>query len=248
MEDTIITASQALSLLSKARCVEDCFFDSSTKYKNLYSWPSKFISSKKILKVFTCKKIDHTKSFSVRAYPLPYDSYRNLKDINFKEISQIKIARTLIQVLLLVERSNSIIEVTASWDFAKAPLRIFPTCFNDTIELKKFAQYRDSMLVFKCRGYKYDIKLPAYSYKALLEAISDIRSQKIKIKDRSNFVGVGTDNKGRSNRYIVHRNDSKHLKKVIKHTLISVDKLVGQYKWGQTLKSTGQEFHSKKQI
>lgn len=245
MENTIITASQTLSLLSKTRCVEDYSFDSDTKGKNLCAWPSKFNKHKKMIKIFTSKKINHTKQLSVKAYPVPYDHYRSLKHKNPKEIDMIKIARTLVQTLLLIERSNLITQVTATWDFAKDPQRVFPTSFNDTVELKKFAQYRDSMLVFRCSGHEYDIKLPAYAYKALLEAISGIKSHKIQVKDRSNFVGVNTDNQGRSNRYIVNRNNLKHLKKVIQHTLISVDKLAGQRKWVKTLKSTGQEFYLK---
>lgn len=39
---TIQSGAQALSLLSKVRCVESYSFSSGEKAKNLYSWPTEF--------------------------------------------------------------------------------------------------------------------------------------------------------------------------------------------------------------
>jgi len=244
IEKTIITASQALSILSKVRCVERYSFESCIRFKNLYSWPSKFIESQEVLRVLDSKKIQCVEPPKVKAYPVSYNSYRSYAPIVIPEITEIKLARTLLQIFFLIQKSKDIIKVTASWDFSNNLNHPLPASFHDTNALQKFAQYRDSMLIFQYEGSDFDIKLPAYSYRALIMAIDNIQQFPISIEDRSRFVGCDTDEKGRSKRYIVHIGNSKYLRETLKQTVVNINKLVGEHDWIKALRADGNHFNS----
>lgn len=243
IEKTIITASQALSLLSKVRCVEHYSFDPCTRFKNLYSWPTNFIDSQEVLRVLDSKKIQYFEPPKVKAYPVSYNSYRSYTPIVIPEVTEIKLARTLLQIFFLIQKSKDIIKVTASWDFSNNLNHSLPTSFHDKSALQKFAQYRDSMLIFKYEGSDFDIKLPAYSYRALMMAIDSIQQLPINIEDRSRFVGCSTDEKGRSKRFIVHKGNMVHLRKTLKQTVSNINKLVGEHDWIKVLRADGHHFN-----
>lgn len=245
-EQTIISASQALSILSKVRCVEHYSFDPCTKFKNLYSWPSHFIGSQEVLRVLDSKKIQYLEPTRVKAYPVSYDSYRSYIPIVIPEITEIKFVRTLLQIFFLIQKSQDIIKVTASWDFLNNRNHSLPTSFHDTNALQKFAQYRDSMLILQYEGSNFDIKLPAYSYRALMMAIDSIQQLPINIEDRSRFVGGDTDEKGRSKRFIVHKGNLEYLRKTLKKTALNINKLVGEHDWMKALRADGHHFESYK--
>lgn len=112
--------------------------------------------------------------------------------------------------------------------------------------LQKFAQYRDSMLILQYEGSHFDIKLPAYSYRALMMAIDSIHQLPINSGDRSRFVGGDTDEKGRSKRFIVHKGNLEYLRKTLKKTALNINKLVGEHDWMKVLRADGHHFESYK--
>lgn len=244
-EETIITASQALSILSKVRCVEYYSFDPCIKFKHLYAWPSKFISSQAVLKVLKRKKIQYVEGARVKAYQVSYNCYQSYTPVVIPEVNEIKLARTLLQTFLLIQKARSITKVTASWDFSNNLSHAFPKSFNDKSALESFAQYRDAMLIFQCKGSEFDIKLPVYSYRAIMMAIESIREMPIHIEDRSRFVSCDTDEKGRSKRFIVHKENLEHLRDTLQQTVLNISTLVGEHGWVNILRNDGHHFNMK---
>lgn len=243
---TIKGASQSLSLLSKVRCVESYSFSSESKPKGLYSWPSQFEGDNEVRSLLSSKGINLNANYRVKSLPIEYALYKNLNKIEIPEIVSIRLARSLLHVYQLVVEKVPITKITAVWDSEQYPNRSYPSSMSDFQALKEFSSYRDSMLLIEREGEPYSIKLPAFSYRSLLEAVPEIENHKIFPKDRSDFIGEKADKTGRSRRYVVHKGNKGHLLKVLKQTSASINKLIGGDNWVTILKHDGKNYYESK--
>ena len=243
---TIQSGAQALSLLSKVRCVESYSFSSGEKAKNLYSWPTEFEKNNVVASVLEQNGKTLGNYCRVKSYPVSYTQFQNYLLVYAPEIINIRVARCLLDVYKLLIKKNTITRVTAVGDIVKYPMRTYPKSMSDVDDLKEFARYRDAMLVFDFCNEKYSTKLPAFAYRALLVASEEFKAFSISSNDRSHFIGNVTDNAGRSKRYLVHKGNKGYLFETINETSDSVDKLVGCDKWVQILKKDGWEFYNNK--
>jgi hypothetical protein len=90
---------------------------------------------------------------------------------------------------------------------------------------------------------KYDIKLPAFVWRALFFEKMILMNHPIEPADRSSFVGEKTDCEGISKRYIVPQDQSIYLKAVLEQTNNAIMKLVGVSSWGKVLREDGIKFY-----
>jgi hypothetical protein len=228
-----LSASKALSLLSKARCVESYAPTEYGQHKILYSWPTKFDDSEESVSCLTEKGVAIEKFYRVKSYGVPYNDYKRMRGIVIPEISRIRSSRRLIDVARLVLAGDRVINVTAVWDTDRYPDRAHPKSMSDIQGLDDFSSHDGSMLVFHLEGEKYDIKFPAHAYGEVLRAKPKIGSYSISPRDRSEFIGKDVDRQGRSKRYVVHSGNRMYLQEVLRQTSSSVEtffgKVVGQY-------------------
>lgn len=247
MEDTIkkviISASKTLTLLSKARCVEKYYSSCEDINKNLYAWPSKFESDEEV-KSFIRSKGILFEDFRVKSYVVDYKSYKDLKTLNLPEVTDIRLARTLLQIFQIITEGENIIKITAIWDSSKYPKRLIPTSMSDFEGLRKFSEYRDSMLIIERENTQYDIKLPAFAYRAAIEGVVGLEEYPLHHNDRSSFIGNNTDEQGRSKRYIVHKGNKDHFTKMMRQTINSINKLIGDDDWVETLRRDARFFYN----
>ncbi|HAS6160020.1 TPA: hypothetical protein RQK43_000893 [Vibrio vulnificus] len=243
---TIQSGAQALSLLSKVRCVESYSFSSGEKAKNLYSWPTEFEKDNIVSSVLEQNGKTLGNYCRVKSYPVSYTQYKNYLPVYAPEIISIRVSRCLLDVYKLLFKINTITKITAVWDSMKYPMRTYPKSMSDMDGLKEFAGYRDAMLVFDFGNEKYSTKLPAFAYRALLVASEVFKTFSISYDDRSHFIGNVTDKAGRSKRYLVHYSNKGYLFEAINETSDSVDKLVGCDKWVEVLKKDGWKFYNDK--
>lgn len=243
---TIQSGAQALSLLSKVRCVESYSFLSGEKAKSLYSWPTEFEKDNVVASVLEQNGKALGNYCRVKSYPVSYTQYQNYLPVYAPEIINIRVSRCLLDVYKLLFKINTITKITAVWDSVKYPMRTYPKSMSDIDGLKEFAGYRDAMLVFDISNEKYSTKIPAFAYRALLVASEEFKPFSISFDDRGHFIGNVTDNAGRSKRYLVHNGNKKYLLEAINETSDSVDKLVGCDKWVEVLKKDGWKFYNDK--
>ncbi|MBM5275259.1 hypothetical protein HYN57_13680 [Vibrio parahaemolyticus] len=246
IQKTIQSGAQALSLLSKVRCVESYSFSSGEKAKSLYSWPTEFEKDNVVANVLQQNGKALGNHCRVKSYPVSYIQYQNYQSVYAPEIISIRVSRCLLDVYKLLFKINTITKVTAVWDSVKYPIRTYPRSMADIDGLKEFAEYRDAMLVFDFSNEKYSTKIPAFAYRALLVASEEFKTFSISSDDRSHFIGNVTDKAGRSKRYLVHNGNKGYLFEVINETSDSVDKLVGCDKWVEVLKKDGWKFYNDK--
>lgn len=242
----IQSGAQTLSLLSKVRCVESYSFSSGEKTKSLYSWPTEFEKDNFVASVLERNGKILRNHCRVKSYPVSYAQYQNYQPVYAPEVISIRVSRCLLDVYKLLLKINTITKITASWDSAVYPTRTYPKSMSDTDDLKEFARYRDTMLVFEFSNEKYSTKLPAFAYRALLVASEEFKTFSICSGDRSHFIGNVIDMTGRSKRYLVHNGNKGYLFKVINETCDSVDKLIGNDKWTEILKKDGWKFYNDK--
>ena len=124
--DTIQSAAQTLSLLSKVRCVESYSITSGDKAKNLYSWPSGFENDNVVATVLKDNGKILGSSYRVKSYPVPYTLYQSYQSIDIPEITKIRVMRCLLDVYKLLYKINTITKITAIWDCKKHPMRPYP--------------------------------------------------------------------------------------------------------------------------
>ncbi|WP_417228374.1 hypothetical protein, partial [Amphritea sp.] len=190
---SIQSASQTLTLLSKVRCVESYSFPPEYKSKNLYSWPSQFENDSDVISFLKGKNIALGNNYRVKSYPVPYNKYQSYKSIDIPEVAKVRLARSLLHVYQVITEKKAVTKITAVWDFAQHPARSYPTSMSDVRGLDEFSKHRDAMLVIDRANEKFSIKLPAFSYRALLAAAAELDHYPIEIEDRSKFVGSSTD-------------------------------------------------------
>lgn len=250
MTDNILKAiqsgAQALTLLSKVRCVESYSFSSGEKAKSLYSWPTEFEKDNIVTSVLEQNGKTLGNYCRVKSYPVSYTQYQNYLPVYTPEIISIRVSRCLLDVYKILLKINTITKITAVWDSMEYPMRIYPKSMSDVDCLKEFAGYRDSMLVFDFCNEKYSTKLPAFAYRTLLVASEEFKTFSISSDDRSHFIGNITDKSGRSKRYLVHNGNKRYLFDAINETSDSVDKLIGCDKWVGVLKKDGWKFYNDK--
>ncbi|MFB9887306.1 hypothetical protein [Balneatrix alpica] len=246
VKKTIKSASQTLTLLSKVRCVKSYSLSPEYKPKRLHSWPSQFESDDEVISLLKSNGVSFENHHRVKSHPVEYSLYKSLNVIDIDEISDIRVARTQLNIFQIISEGENIKKITAICDTSKHPERTIPVSMSDINGLNEFSKYRDSMLLIERENSKYDIKLPAFAYRSALEGIAGIEGHSIFHEDRSNFIGDNVDKKGRSKRFIVHEGNKDHLIKVLTKTMESIDKLVGDYSWVEILKKDGKMYYSKK--
>lgn len=239
--ETIESASAALSVLSKSRCVIAYYPESGGKNKNLYSWPSTY-ESDEVLSVLESKNIS-PEYIKARSNVIGYEEYGKLKKVKLREIREIRIRRTSLLVYKAVKENIPITCVTAIWDSGKDREPRPPMSMSDLDGLKAFSARRDAMLVLKREGVNLDLKVPAFAYRALLDALPELKDCSLNYKDRSEFMGDKTDHHGRSNRFVVHKGNKDYLVKLLRKTVESIDGVIGNSNWSKILKEDGRVYY-----
>lgn len=221
----IKSASGTLTLLTKIRCVENYPLPSGSKFTNLFAWPNTKYLDEDGASFLEARGIrlrdSHIKTFSV-----PYSLYDEMKKVDVPSVTTIKITRTLLDVFQLVSGDKPIAEITAAWDAAEYPDRTTPTSMSDIQGLREFGAYKDSFLVFRREGEKYDIKLRPFAFPVILKENPELRCFRISRNDRRKFVSDKVDHKGRKNRNIVFQAHQDYLRDVLNQTNDAVEKLV----------------------
>jgi|GEM_PF-3682575 len=222
----IESASGTLTLLTKIRCVESYPLPSDCTPKNLFSWPNTqhldkedacFLESKG---VFMCDNY-------VKSYPVPYNLYDKMKKTDSPSVATIKATRALLDAFQIISCRKPITGITAAWNAAEHPNRAVPTCVSDAQGLRDFGAHKDSFLIFHIEDEKYDIKLRAAVFPAVLQEKPEISGCSISRGDLREFVGGKVDGRGRKNRNIVFQANEAHLRRVVQQTNDAVEKLVG---------------------
>jgi hypothetical protein len=242
-QKTLKSASQALALLTKVRCVESYSFSPETRFKMLYAWPSQFESDSEVIGFLQEKNINLYDKLKVKSYPVSYKSYKRHKEIKVPEILDVRLARSLLGVYDLISNENENTKIIAIWDRTKYPGRSYPKSTSQIEELEAFSQYRDSMLAFRSSDNNFYLKLPAFTFRSLFVESNKFTNHAIEPEDRNESVGESTDHEGRSKRYIVHAGNKNYLTSVLTETSQSVEKLVGSSTWAETLKEDAAKFY-----
>lgn len=218
-------ASGTLTQVTKIRCVKNFHLPSSVKPKNLFSWPNTRYLDEKGASFLEARGVRlhdcHIKTFSV-----PYSLYDEMEKVDVPSVAAIKVTRTLLDVFQIVASDKTVTDISAAWDTAEHPDRTTPTSMSDAQGLREFAAHRDSFLVFRREGEKYDIKLRSSAFPVLLQEKPELKKFEISRNDLKEFVGDRVDGKGRKNRNIVFNAHRDHLESVIQQTNDAVEKLI----------------------
>ncbi len=165
--NVIGSASKALSVLTKVRCVESYSFSTEERFKILYAWPSLFEKDEKVLEWLKDVGVNSHDRLRVKSYSVSYNCYKEKKEVYVPEINSVRVARDILAVLILQKNKSYNDKIFAIWDRLGDPERRFPKSTSDIEGMRSFSSYADSMFVFSISGYDYHIKLPAYTYKAV---------------------------------------------------------------------------------
>lgn len=241
VRSVLVSASQALVVLSKARCVTTHSFPPEERFKLLYSWPS-LRTDEAVASFLLNKKIIGNRSYAkVKSYRVPHAAYKTYEKSECPAVDDIQVARTLLDVFHLSLLDHRDTELKAVWDTMKHPMRPYPRSMREEGALEEFSRHDDSILAIRLADSDYYIKLPAYAYRALRIAAKGLDSHPIEPEDRSRSVGVRTDDEGRTPRFIVHRDDAPDLSEVLGRTAQSIRALVGSKEWVTVLEKDGKD-------
>lgn len=236
LQMAIQSASQTVSLLSKARCVMSYDEKPNSKFKTLYPWPNEQGRNKELSSIATSRGLSVSSSLRVKSLFVSYNDYQKLKKIHLPEVDRMRVTRALLDVMQIVEGGKKISAVTAVWDIAAQPDRVVPRSLSDTARLDEFVKHSDSMLMFDRHGADHSVKLRPFALPALLKALPEISELAVAQADRGEFSGETVDNKSRSGRRVVHQGNKDYLHKVLKHTNDAVRRFVGDREWSLELK------------
>lgn len=176
--------------------------------------------------------------FRVSSFSVPYSIYDQMKKVELIEIEEVRLIRVLLDVFRISSGLQPVTSITAVWDTEKSPNANIPKSMSDEQRLREFSQRADSYLVFRREGEKYDIKLRAAAYNAVLHEKPELRDVVVDSGDVRNFVGKNADSKGRQNRNIVFQLNKEHLLNVLQQTNRSVQRLIDRDDLMKTIKTS----------
>ncbi|SOC53921.1 hypothetical protein SAMN05421509_10315 [Chromohalobacter canadensis] len=234
--EVLNSASQTLSILSKARCVKSYSFPKETRYKLLFPWPSYPLEDKESPDWLAEKGIAYDKKTKVKSYEVSHSDYKKKEKISIKELDQIELCRDIIVSLILSQIPTSNIVIEAFWDQEKKPKVDHPISTSDIERLRDFSRHSDSMLGFHHPSIDYKYKIPAYAGEVLFQEMGLFGNAKILPADRALSTGAKTDESGISKRFIVHQGNKGFLEKVMQSTIHSVSAIVAGQTWPESLK------------
>ncbi len=236
----LLSASRSLATLSKTRCVEDYEFLPEHRYKLLHAWPSAFDSDPAVIALLTNRHIDTTRHFKVKSYSVPHDRYRDrYRPVECPEVIDIRIARTLLHVFELTVEDPDTLDIEVVWDMSEHPSRRAPATLSTGPEMLDFSRHRDAMFVFARPSSQYSLKIPAFAHRALILAMPRLQGVPLVRKDRIEYAGRHTDDRGISQRHIVRRADMRQLSDVLSQTCRAISRLVGDHAWVRALNEEG---------
>lgn len=218
-------ASGTLTQITKIRCVKNYPLPSSVKPKNLFSWPNTRYLDEKDASFLEARGI-RLRDYHIKTFSVPYSEYDGMEKVDVPSVAAIKITRTLLDVFQIVASDKPVSDISAAWDTEEHPDRTTPTSMSDALGLREFAAHRDSFLVFRREGEKYDIKLRPSAFPVLLQEKPELKDFEISRNDLREFVSDRVDHKGRKNRNIVFHAHRDHLQNVVQQTNDAVEKLI----------------------
>ena len=218
-------ASGTLTQITKIRCVKNYPLPSSVKPKNLFSWPNTRYLDEKDASFLEARGI-RLRDYHIKTFSVPYSMYDGMENVDVPSVAAIKITRTLLDVFQIIASDKPVTDISAAWDTAEHPDRTTPTSMSDALGLREFAAHRDSFLVFRREGEKYDIKLRPSAFPVLLQEKPELKDFEISRNDLREFVSDRVDRKGRKNRNIFFHAHSVHLQDVVQQTNDAVEKLI----------------------
>jgi len=218
-------ASGTLTQITKIRCVKNYPLPSRVKPKNLFSWPNTRFLDEKGASFLEARGI-RLRDYHIKTFSVPYSMYDGMEKVDVPSVATIKITRTLLDVFQIAASDKPVTNISAVWDTAEHPDRTTPTSMSDALGLREFAAHRDSFLVFRRAGEKYDIKLRPSAFPVLLQEKPELKDFEISRNDLREFFSDKVDHKGRKNRNIVFHAHRDHLQNVVQQTNDAVEKLI----------------------
>ncbi|MFG6159479.1 hypothetical protein ACGTNG_11805 [Halomonas sp. 1390] len=243
--EVLLSASAALKVLSKTRCVESYSFGEDVKYKIIRPWPSKFEKNQESKEWLSENGIHANEVLRVKAFPVPYSDYKSRVVINTQGINKIRAERNVVVSAMVSMLSRKVERIICIWDMDKYPDRICPKSTDDEEKLKQFASLDNSMLGFLVAGNNFYYKIPAFAGKCLFQEADLFRNKPIESEDVSASSSKKTDHMSRTERYIVHKQHSGYLERVFGNTLEAMENVVNE-SWASKLRAASISHYAQK--